>query len=117
MRPSFSQVATTQADTGETHETSVHSGASKALPTVRVETGDTSLMRDLGATKAYLGDIAGAAQPREVPEGSADLLHMSISQHRAQLDQWVSPLAPALKISAQACERLSSSRNRNPSAE
>jgi hypothetical protein len=98
----FNQIARSQTDTGETPETTLALRRFSALAyTRKVETGDTSLLRDLGATEAYLGDIAGATQiVQEVQGGSADFVYMSISQERAQRGLMGEALAAASKISA-----------------
>jgi tetratricopeptide (TPR) repeat protein len=100
----FSQIARAQADIGETPETLLALRRFTALAYSRkVETGDTSLLRELGATEAYLGDVSGAAQIiPELPNGSADLVYMSISQESAQRGSMGEAFAAASKISAPA---------------
>jgi hypothetical protein len=98
----FNQIASAQAETGETPETSLALRRFYAFAYSRkVETGDTSLLRDLAETRAHLGDISGAMQiVQELPDGSADLVYMRISEERAQRASMAEAIAAALEISA-----------------
>jgi tetratricopeptide (TPR) repeat protein len=99
----FNQIARAQADIGETPETSLAFRRFYALAYSReAETGDTSLLRDLGDTEAYLGDITGAAQIVQELRGggSADWVYMSISQARAKRGSMSEALAAVSEISA-----------------
>jgi len=98
----FSQIASAQAETGETPETSIALARLSAIAYERkVGSGDTALLRDLAAAEARVGNISNATQIiEELPEGSADWVLMLISEEVARRGSMTEALAVSSKISA-----------------
>lgn len=98
----FGEIARTQAEIGETPETSFALGRLYAIAYQRkVGSGDTSLLQDLAATEARIGNISNATDiVGELSEGTADWVLMLISQEVARKRSMTEALGVASNISA-----------------
>lgn len=98
----FGEIASAQAEIGETPETSFALGRLYAIAYQRkVGSGDTSLLQDLAATEARIGNISDATDiVGELSEGSADYVLILISQEVARKRSMTEALEVASNISA-----------------
>lgn len=98
----FGEIASAQAEIGETAETSFALGRLYAIAYQRkVGSGDTSLLQDLAATEARMGNISNATDiVGELSGGAADWVLMLISEEVARKGSMTEALGVASNISA-----------------